>query len=242
MSSASVEDYLKAIRFLSSHEAPASTSAIAEQLRVAAGSVTGMLKRLAERGLVEHVPYYGARLTEAGQREAVRLVRRHRMIELFLVRMLGYEWDRVHAEAERMEHAVSDELVERMAVVLGQPAEDPHGSPIPGDGEPLVEPSYPVLSDLAAGGSAVLREVPDGDPEVLRYLAKLNLFPGNHLKLVERAPFGGPLRIEIEGEEHYIGTELSDHLRVEPAGQDAGTEAGVGGSGLSARASVGRRS
>jgi DtxR family transcriptional regulator, Mn-dependent transcriptional regulator len=221
MSSASVEDYLKAILFLADHEALASTSAIAEQLHVSAASVTGMVKRLAERGLAEHVPYYGARLTEAGRQEAVRLVRRHRMIELFLVRMLGYEWDRVHAEAERMEHAVSDELVERMAVVLGQPAVDPHGSPIPGDGEPLVNPSYPSLSDLVDGARAVLREVPDGDPEVLRYLAKLNLFPGNHLKLVDRAPFGGPIRIEIEGMEHYIGVELSENLRVEPESKEA---------------------
>jgi DtxR family transcriptional regulator, Mn-dependent transcriptional regulator len=229
MNSASAQDYLKAVLFLASEDNAASTSKIAEQLGVAAASVTGMLKRLAERGLVEHVPYYGARLTEDGRAEAVRLVRRHRLIELFLVRMLGYEWDRVHEEAERMEHAVSDELVERIAVVLGQPVSDPHGAPIPERDRPFREPSLPTLAELAVGGRARLREVPDRDPEVLRYLAKLNFFPGNELVLIARAPSRGPLRVEIEGEEQHIGMELSEQIRVEPLGRSRRGTRRVGG-------------
>src|SRR5688572_27668042 len=118
MASSNVEDYLKAIYNLAGEAEAASTSAIAEQLGVAAGSVTGMIKRLADQGLVEHVPYYGARLTTAGEEQAISLIRRHRILELFLVQILGYTWDRVHEEAERLEHAVSDELIDRMAQVL----------------------------------------------------------------------------------------------------------------------------
>src|SRR5688572_2931668 len=131
MPSMAVEDYLKTIYSLTRRDQAASTSAIAELLGVAAGSVTGMLKRLAEQELVEHVPYYGARLTESGEREAVRLIRRHRVLELFLVQVLRYTWDRVHEEAERLEHAATDEMIDRMATVLGEPVLDPHGAPIP---------------------------------------------------------------------------------------------------------------
>ena len=131
MTSPAVEDYLKALYHLSREGEAVSTSALAERLGIAAGSVTGMLKRLAEQGLVEHTPYYGARLTQTGQDNAVRMIRRHRVLELFLVDVLGYTWDRVHDEAERLEHAVSEELIDRMAKVLGEPASYPHGAPIP---------------------------------------------------------------------------------------------------------------
>jgi DtxR family Mn-dependent transcriptional regulator len=233
MNSASVEDYLKTILDLASEQAAASTSAIANRLGVAAASVTGMLKRLSERGLVEHVPYYGARLTDDGRAEAVRLVRRHRLIELFLVRMLGYAWDRVHEEAERLEHAVSDELIERIAVVLGQPATDPHGAPIPGPDRPYHEPTLPSLDELSAGERAVLREVPDRDPEVLRYLATLKLFPGTKIRLIDRAPANGPLRVEVDGKEHYLGMELSKQIRVEPwsVGRRSGRRISAGAAG-----------
>lgn len=135
MPSPAVEDYLKTIYHLSRDDAAASTSSIADRLGVSAGSVTGMLKRLAEQGLVEHERYYGTRLTTEGSEEAVRMIRRHRILELFLVEVLGYTWDRVHAEAERLEHAASDELIDRMAQVLGEPEWDPHGAPIPGVGD-----------------------------------------------------------------------------------------------------------
>ncbi|MGH7468390.1 MAG: metal-dependent transcriptional regulator [Longimicrobiales bacterium] len=215
MPSIAVEDYLKTIHALSAGEAAASTSAIAERLNIAAGSVTGMLKRLAERGLVEHVPYYGARLTAEGEREAVRLIRRHRVLELFLVQVLGYTWDRVHEEAERLEHAATDELINRMASVLGEPQADPHGAPIPRNQGRFVELHFPTLGQLAVGARGVLRRVQDEDPEALRYLAELQLMPGAELRLLERAPFNGPLKVEVAGRERFVGVELANSLEVE---------------------------
>jgi DtxR family Mn-dependent transcriptional regulator len=216
MNSIRAEDYLKAIYFLGRGESAAATTAIAARLGVAAGTATGMIKRLADRGLVEHVLYAGSRLTAAGERDALGLVRRHRVIEAFLVRRLGYGWDTVHEEAERLEHAVSDELVARMAAVLGDPERDPHGAPIPIPGRPFEDPVHPCLGDLEVGARAVLRQVPDEDPEALRYLARLCLVPGAELLVLERTPFRGPLRIAVDGQECYVGAELSMHLRVEP--------------------------
>jgi len=215
MPSIAVEDYLKTIHSLSEGENVANTSAIAERLNVAAGSVTGMLKRLAERGLVEHVPYYGARLTVEGERDAVRLIRRHRVLELFLVQVLGYTWDRVHEEAERLEHAATDELIDRMAKVLGEPVADPHGAPIPASEGRFVESHFPTLDELETGGRGVLRRVQDEDPEALRYLAKLGLVPGAELEVLERAPFNGPLKLLVGGRERFIGAELARSLEVE---------------------------
>jgi DtxR family transcriptional regulator, Mn-dependent transcriptional regulator len=214
--SPAVEDYLKAIYHLSTERAPVSTSAIAERLGIAAGSVTGMLKRLAEQGLVEHVRYYGTRLTDAGAENAVRTIRRHRVLELFLVEVLGYTWDRVHAEAERLEHVVSDEMIDRMASVLGEPAEDPHGAPIPAAGADFEDTRYMGLAELAAGRSAVLRRVPDEDPAALRYLASLNLVPGAAIEVVAVAPFNGPLTVRVAGATQVIGRELAASVGVEP--------------------------
>lgn len=209
------QDYLKAIHELNVGGGSAATSLIAERLGVAAGSVTGMLKRLASRGLVEHVPYYGARLTASGEAEAIRLIRRHRVLELFLVQVLGYGWDEVHEEAERLEHAVSDRLIERMAATLGDPAEDPHGAPIPEIGVAFEDRQFPSLWELEAGARGVLRRVPDEDPDALRYLAELDLRPGAELTVVGRAPFNGPLSVRVAETEHVIGAELSRALQVE---------------------------
>lgn len=216
-----VQDYLKAIHELNVGGGSAATSLIAERLGVAAGSVTGMLKRLASRGLVEHVPYYGARLTDTGETEAIRLIRRHRVLELFLVQVLGYGWDEVHEEAERLEHAVSDLLIERMAAVLGDPAEDPHGAPIPEVGVAFEDRQYPSLWELETGMSGVLRRVPDEDAAALRYLAELDLRPGVSLDVVDRAPFNGPLRVRVGDVVHTIGAELSRALQVERIDGDA---------------------
>lgn len=216
-----VQDYLKAIHELNVGGGSAATSLIAERLGVAAGSVTGMLKRLASRGLVEHVPYYGARLTDTGETEAIRLIRRHRVLELFLVQVLGYGWDEVHEEAERLEHAVSDLLIERMAAVLGDPAEDPHGAPIPEVGVAFEDRQYPALWELETGMSGVLRRVPDEDAAALRYLAELDLRPGVSLHVVDRAPFNGPLRVRVGDVVHTIGAELSRALQVERIDGDA---------------------
>ena len=216
MTTPAVEDYLKAIYQLSEAGGAVSTSAIADRLGIAAGSVTGMIKRLAEAGLVEHTPYYGARLTPEGISNAIRTIRRHRVLERFLVDVLGYTWDRVHDEAERMEHVVTDEMIDRMAGVLGEPGTDPHGAPIPAPGATFQEQSYPSLGDMAAGSSAILRRVPDEDPAALRYLAELELRPGASLEVLEVAPFNGPLRVRINGREQVLGRELACKIRVEP--------------------------
>jgi DtxR family Mn-dependent transcriptional regulator len=216
MTSPAVEDYLKAIYQLSGQGTAASTSALAERLGVAAGSVTGMLKRLAEQGLVEHTRYYGARLTPAGEAHALRTIRHHRVLELFLVEVLGYSWDRVHDEAERLEHAVSEELIDRMAGVLGEPGQDPHGAPIPTASGELHEVALPSLLEIDIGVPAVLRQVPDDDSAALRYFATLELVPGAHVAVLERAPFEGPVRLRVGMRECSIGTRLASKVRVEP--------------------------
>ena len=216
MTTPAVEDYLKAIYQLSDAGGAVSTSALAERLGIAPGSVTGMIKRLAEAGLVEHTPYYGARLTPDGIGNAIRTIRRHRVLERFLVDVLGYTWDRVHEEAERMEHVVTDEMIDRMAGVLGEPVTDPHGAPIPAPGATFQEQNYPSLGDMAAGSSATLRRVPDEDPAALRYLAELELRPGAALEVLEVAPFNGPLRVRINGRERVLGRELACKIKVEP--------------------------
>jgi DtxR family Mn-dependent transcriptional regulator len=216
MPTPAAEDYLKAIYLLARGGSAVGTSAIAERLGVAPGSVTGMLKRLGKQGLVEHERYQGARVTERGRREAVRMIRRHRILELFLVEVLGYTWDEVHEEAERLEHAVSDELVDRMAAALGDPEADPHGHPIPSSAGQLTSHDLPTLRELEPGRPAVLRRVSDEDPEALRYLARLNLIPGVELEVLERTPFDGPLRVRVAEGEEMVGLELADRLRVEP--------------------------
>jgi DtxR family Mn-dependent transcriptional regulator len=216
MTTPAVEDYLKAIYQLSREGKPVSTSAIAERLDVAAASVTGMLKRLAEQGLVDHVRYRGSRLTGEGLDNALRTIRRHRVIEIFLVDVLGYTWDRVHEEAERLEHAASDTLVNRMAHVLGEPAADPHGAPIPtADGE-IDEADYPTLAQLGAHRPATLRRVPDEDAEMLRYLAGLSLTPGARIEVIEEAPFNGPLTVRVGDQIEVIGHDLATTIGVEP--------------------------
>lgn len=214
--SSAVEDYLKTIYNLSAESEAASTSAIAEQLGIASGSVTGMLKRLADQGLVEHVPYYGARLSRAGEAAAVGLIRRHRVLEMFLVKVLGYTWDRVHEEAEQLEHAVSDELIDRMAQVLGSPEVDPHGAPIPSLGRAFIEQKYPTLSDMQAGQPAVLRRVRDEDASALRYLAELHLVPGTEVVITARGPFNGPLYVTVGGVAQIISDQLARSIFVEP--------------------------
>jgi len=217
----SVEDYLKAIYRLTPEGRAAGTSEIANLLELAPASVSGMVKRLREHGLLEHVPYKGVQLTEEGRRAALRTIRRHRLIEAYLVAFLGYTWDTVHDEAERLEHAVSDQLVERMASVLGHPSVDPHGDPIPDVDGAIHEPASTPLSELPEGILVELRRVDESDPERLRYIASIGLQPGARVLVVDRQPFDGPITIEVEGQSHVIGHELGDVLRCVPLGEDA---------------------
>src|SRR5512134_536502 len=206
----SVEDYLKVIWSLSPEGRPASTNDIAHRLELSAASVSGMIKRLSEQGLLEHVPYKGVQLTDEGRRVALRMVRRHRIIEAYLVGFLGYSWDRVHTEAERLEHAVSDELVERMSRALGHPAADPHGDPIPTADLAIEEVAWTPLPDVAAGELVELRRVASEEPDRLRYLGSMGLQPGATIMVRARQPFRGPITLDVDGRECLIGHELAE--------------------------------
>lgn len=211
----SVEDYLKVIWSLSPEGRPASTNDIAHRLELSAASVSGMIKRLSEQGLLEHAPYKGVQLTDEGRRVALRMVRRHRIIEAYLVGFLGYSWDRVHAEAERLEHAVSDELVERMSRALGHPAADPHGDPIPTADLAIEEVTWTPLPDVAAGELVELRRVASEEPDRLRYLGSMGLQPGATIMVLARQPFRGPMTLDVDGRECLIGHELAQSIFVE---------------------------
>jgi DtxR family transcriptional regulator, Mn-dependent transcriptional regulator len=213
---ASVEDYLKAVYELERRGGAAvATNALADRLGVAPASVTGMVRRLAEQGLLTHERYRGARLTDLGRRAALRTLRRHRIIESYLATVLGYPWDRVHGEAERLEHAASDELIDRMASALGDPAFDPHGAPIPTrDG--AVDEGRPVaLADLAVGERAHVVRVSDEDGALLRYIAELALLPGAALTVAARAPFDGPLTLDLGSGPVTVGAAVARQVLVE---------------------------
>jgi DtxR family transcriptional regulator, Mn-dependent transcriptional regulator len=205
---ASVEDTLKAVYELERSGSAVSTTDLANRLGVAPPSVTGMMRRLADSGLVEYEPYHGARLTGEGQRVALRTLRRHRVLETYLSRALGIPWDRVHEEAERLEHAASDALIDRMATVLGHPTVDPHGAPIPTAEGAIDERTLTPLAELEPGERARIVCVNDEDPERLRYLAELGLVPGVVVVLVRRQPFGGPLTFRFAGTKRDIGPAL----------------------------------
>jgi DtxR family transcriptional regulator, Mn-dependent transcriptional regulator len=209
----SVEDYLKAIYRLSPRGRPAATSEIAQRLELSPASVSGMVKRLSEQGLLEHVPYKGVQLTPEGRRAALRMLRRHRLIEAYLVAFLGYTWDTVHDEAERLEHAVSDTLVDRMAAVLGHPAVDPHGDPIPTSEGDILELATTPLSEVPTGATAEICQVEEGQPDRLRYIASIGLRPGAQITVVDRQPFQGPITIAVDGDTHVIGHELAQVVR-----------------------------
>jgi DtxR family Mn-dependent transcriptional regulator len=211
----SVEDYLKSVFHLTSQGGFATTSAIAEMLEIAPPSVSGMMKRLSETGLIEHVPYRGVQLTPQGRRAALQMIRRHRILESYLTSKLGYDWGDVHVEAERLEHAVSEKLIARMAEALGSPRYDPHGAPIPTAAGEIEEAELIALSDVRVGATVVLRQVGDEEPERLRYLAEQGLMPGTQLAVVERQPFNGPTTVRLGMETRVVGRELASVLWCE---------------------------
>jgi len=218
-----VEDYLKAIYDLERVGAPASTNDIADRLAISPASVSGMMRRLAEQRLITHEPYRGVRLTGAGRIAALRTLRRHRILECYLTEVLGYEWDGVHGEAERLEHAASDELIERMAVALGNPTQDPHGAPIPTRDGHVEEASLRTLAGAAAGERVRVRRVQDEDAERLRYLAELGIRPGALVRILDRAPYDGPITLWVDGSggtTRAIGAGLAAEVLVEPVGKE----------------------
>ena len=212
--SEAIQDYLKEIYKLQSDGDRATTSAIAERMSVAPSSATSMLKKLAALGLVNHAPYRGVTLTDAGREIALEVVRHHRLLEQYLAEKLGLGIEAVHAEADRLEHVLSDELEARIDQALGYPTHDPHGDPIPDAGLKYDPTKLRQLDELEPGEEATVRRVPDGDPDLLRYLAGLGLVPGSRLKVRRSEPFGGPLTIAIAGDEHAISRELAGQIGV----------------------------
>jgi DtxR family Mn-dependent transcriptional regulator len=209
-----IQDYVKEIYRLQAAGGRVSTSAVAEQMGVAQPSATAMLKKLAVLGLAEHEPYRGVVLTDTGERVALEVIRHHRLLEQYLAETLGVAIDAVHEEADRLEHALSEELEARIDATLGFPTHDPHGDPIP-DAELRLEPSsLTPLSSLEPGDEATIRRVPDRDAELLRYLSSMLLVPGNRVKVCASAPLGGPLTISVGRERHAISREVAGLIGV----------------------------
>jgi DtxR family transcriptional regulator, Mn-dependent transcriptional regulator len=214
--SSAIEDYAKAIYALELRAGEAvTTNALAERLGVTPGSASGMVKRLAELGLVEHEPYRGVQLTNDGRRVALEVIRHHRLLELYLVRSLGVPWDRVHEEAEVLEHVLSEELEELIAAKLGNPTHDPHGDPIPTRDLTIEEEPTQSLQSLEAGASGRFSRVSDSDPEMLRFLADRGISPGDTFEVIDKQPFGGPLFIRFGDNVHVLGGDLAKAMRVE---------------------------
>ena len=209
------ENYAKALYELQGRgQSAVGTTAVAERLGVTPASASGMLRRLADEGIVEYAPYHGARLTAEGERLALEVIRHHRLIELFLAEVLGMPWDRVHTEAEVLEHHISEDLEELIAAKLGEPARDPHGDPIPDrDLELSADDSVP-LTEVEPGERCVFTRVSDRDASMLRYLAERAIQPGASLLVRGREPFGGPVMVEIANRTYPLGPDLAASMRV----------------------------
>jgi DtxR family Mn-dependent transcriptional regulator len=214
--SEAIEDYLKAIYGLASRsDGAVGTGALAERLGVTPATATAMLKRLDTLGLVRHQPYHGVTMTPAGKKVALEVIRHHRLLESYLSEALGMPWDRVHEEAEVLEHYISEDLEMLIAEKLGDPSHDPHGDPIPGpDLEFPDEQDSRPLEALEEGDSATFARVSDSDPEMLRYLAERGIRPGARLVVKGREPFGGPVLVDVDGTEHALGGDLVHRMRV----------------------------
>jgi DtxR family Mn-dependent transcriptional regulator len=215
-----LSDCLKIIYAMQERGQKVSTGAMSQQLGVSDATVTMLFKDFAAAGWVEHVPYHGVRLTPLGERKAVEVIRHHRLLELYLARELGYSWDTVHAEAEKLEHVISEEFEDKVDALLGHPTVDPHGDPIPSkDGVITRCPGTP-LRELPEGQPARVSRITDQAPEKLRYLGQLGLYPETRVQVLERAPFGGPVRLRIGDEhqatEHLLGPELAQQIIVTP--------------------------
>jgi DtxR family transcriptional regulator, Mn-dependent transcriptional regulator len=214
--SPAVEDYAKAIYALQTRtRGPVSTNNLAERLDVTAGSASAMVRKLDEIGLVSHQPYHGVRLTAAGRRVALEVLRHHRLLELYLAETLGVSWDRVHDEAEVLEHVLSEDLEELIATKLGNPTRDPHGDPIPTRDGRIEESDTEALCTLQPSDTGVFVRVSDSDPEMLRYLGDRGIAPGDALEVLDKQPFGGPLFVRFGKDVHVLGGDLARAMRVQ---------------------------
>jgi DtxR family Mn-dependent transcriptional regulator len=210
-----MEDYLKAIYALTGEDETASTTDLAHRLGITAGSVSTMVKRMDTAGLVEHVPYHGVRLTPEGQRLALGVIRRHRLLELFLATTLQIPWEDVHQQADALEHTASDYLIDRIAEKLGDPTADPHGDPIPDRNLEIHEHPTTRLTDLQPGDTATIVRVSDADPAMLYYLTTQHISIGDQLQIISRQPFDGPTEIRIDTHTHNLGSNLARAIRVQ---------------------------
>lgn len=212
--SQAMQDYLKAIYKLEERDHQVTTSSLAEFLGVAPASVTNMCKKLAELHLVDYEPYQGVRFTPAGKKMALEIIRHHRLIELYLAEALNVPWDQVHAEAEKLEHVISEDLEERMAAALGDPRFDPHGAPIPSRTGTIDQPPSGRLADMHPGARLVVVEVDDHDPALLRYLGNMGLYPGTEVQLLSCAPFDGSLTLGIGENQHSLSQQAAKSILV----------------------------
>lgn len=214
MSSTAVEDYIKAIYQLHADGQVVTTTGLADSLQVSPASASNMVKKLAAQKLVRHSPYRGVELTKAGEKLALKIVRHHRLIELFLQETLDLPWDRVHAEAEKIEHVLSEDLEDRIAQKLGNPVADPHGDPIPSKAGIMKQAEMPRLSDLEVGDYATIRRIGPQEPEQLRYLAGLGVKPNARVEILEQVPFGGPMRLRVGSAEHVLDERFTRRIWV----------------------------
>ncbi len=211
-----IEDYLKTIYMLEQEESPVSTSRIANARSVKPGSATSMIQRLDRLNLVNYEKHYGVTLTPAGEQIALEVIRHHRLVELYLIEALGFSWDEVHEQADILEHVIGEKLEERIAMALNYPSFDPHGDPIPSKEGVIVDVDTIALSELTAGTEAAISRVPDNaDGDYLRYLSELGLIPGALLRVIEVAPFEGPLTVDIGGQTQIIGYRVASTIQVE---------------------------
>ena len=217
-----MEDYLKTVYLLQEGQEKVSTSAIAQQMEVSAASVTGMVRKLAAMGLLDYASYQGVELTEGGKKIAQEIIRHHRLLELYLVEIMGFTWDKVHDEADKLEHVISEEFEERMSEALGHPTTDPHGHTIPAKDGALQEVTYETLTEVDAGSSVTVQHVNDNNPEMLRYLDRLGILPGTIVHVVAQEPFNGPLRLRIDRTEHFVGREVAGNVFVSPIKKGGG--------------------
>ncbi len=214
--SEAVENYAKAIYSLQRRTGePVATNDLADRLHVTPASASGMIKKLADQGLAEHIPYRGVQLTDEGEQVALEVLRHHRLLELYLVEQLGVPWDRVHEEAEALEHVISEDLEARIAAKLGHPTHDPHGDPIPDARLKIDESTTRSLADLEPGDRGRFVRVSDSDPAMLRYLSERGVALGDALEVLDRQPFGGPLTVRFGDTLQVLGGDLAAAMRVD---------------------------
>lgn len=214
MRTEAVEDYLKAIYLVETERGDVTTQVVAERMEVSAPSATGMLKKLAELKLVKHEPYHGVVLTAAGRKIALEIIRHHRLLELYLAEALGYSWDKVHAEAEKLEHHISEEFEDKIAAMLGNPITDPHGDPIPAKDGSIPPQDTVRLCDVTNGETVTVTRVAAQDAAQLTYLGTLGIRPEASLTLIAKAPFDGPVHLRIAGHDHHLGLNLARQIFI----------------------------